>query len=213
MSGSMDLMPAACRARLRSRNASRRVALLFGGTGAVAIGLSLALHLAAAARRVELSRLQREAKIHADIAQRLESVRQSAEAELTSLRRYARAATPVSFCDVMTVVGGLMPESVSLTSLSITPRLERAARGTARVVGALNIELSGIAPTDLEIATLVAGMESNPMFARVTIEHARAQPLGDREGRVFGVTCEIDMASRRVVADAFADFEKDAPKK
>ncbi len=213
MSGRVDLMPAACRARLRSRNASRRVALLFGGTGAIAVALSLTLHLFAAARRVELSRLQREAKIHADIAHRLETVRKESEAQLATLRRYAKAATPVSMSDVMSVIGGLMPEQVSLTSLSITPRLERTARGGARNAGALNVELTGVAPTDLEIATLVAGMESNELFQRVTIEHARAQTLGDREGRVFGVTAEVDLSSRRIVADVFAEQEKEATKK
>ncbi|MBL0921507.1 MAG: PilN domain-containing protein [Phycisphaerales bacterium] len=213
MSGGVDLMPAACRARLRSRNASRRVALLLGGTGAAALSLSLTVHLVAAARRVELARLQRETKIHADIAQRLETVRKASEEELASLRRYARAAAPVSFSDVMSVIGGLMPEPVSLTTLSISPRLDRAARGAARVVGALNVEFAGVAPTDLEIATLVAGMESSELFSRVTIEHARAQTLGDREGRVFGVTAEIDLNARRLVADAFADFEKEGAKK
>jgi hypothetical protein len=207
MSQVIDLMPAASRARLRSKTAARRVAVLFISTGAVALTVSLGLHLAAAARRVELTRLQKETKVHADIAGQLEALRKDATHELASLRRFARAANPVSLCDLVSIVADIMPDGVSLTSLSVSPRIERTARGVGRMVGTLNIEMSGLAPTDLEVATFVAGLESNTLFGRVTIERAKAIALAGQEGRDFAVTCEVDLSTRRIVADAFSDLE------
>ncbi len=213
MSHVVDLMPASSRARLRSRTASRRIAILFISTASVAIALSLGLHLIAAARRVELARLQKETQVHADIAGKLEAIRKDANAELASVRRFARAATPVSVCELISTVGVIMPENVSLTSLSVLPRIERTARGTGRIVGALSVEMSGLAPTDLEVATFVAGLEANPLFRRVTIERAKAVTIGGADGREFGVTCEVDLNEQRLVVDAFIDFEGEGAKK
>lgn len=202
MTHTIDLMPAACRSRIRTANSRKRTFWLFVGTGSLLLAWSLLLHGTNVAKRAELSSLRNKEQHDQALAKELAQVNEEIAALSQEIARYATLSLPVQFSDVISALGEVAPESSSLTSLTISPRLERGAKGATRVPGTLVVEFSGLAPTDLEVATLVAGLESRPLFDRVTIDRSRPTDAGGAEAREFGVSCEIDLIRRRMLTAA-----------
>ncbi len=205
----IDLMPESCRGRIRRRKATQRWIAAYAIVGGAVAILATTSHIAQASRLSRVKAL-REA-VQLDAGQRVEA--DKIEKQLSAIRhtidRQARLASPVRVSDVIAVIGAVMPRSVSLTSLSVTPRVDRGplrarsgsqqeARGEPE--GRLIVELTGVAPDDVHMANLVAGLESHPMFMRISIDHARKSVIRGTEGREFGLTCEIDLSAQFVAA-------------
>lgn len=199
MSRAIDLLPASCRARLRTRDSARRWTIAYVAVGSAVALASAAAYLAAAAKHAELARAEAQARVDATIAKSLADVNVEAGRLAETLRRYAEQEIPVPLTCVLASLAAAAPENTSLISLSITPVFDRTTRTASRFPRALLIECSGVAPDDLEIATLVAGLENDPLFGRVAIEHVRPAGAPGAEHRRFGLTAEIDLTSRRMI--------------
>lgn len=203
MSVRIDLTPPSCRQRMVRRAVARRWITAYGAVAALIVLIVLPIRVSAVAKRAHLSWLQREAALDADYERQLKDIQRHMDRLTAIATRYESVAWPINLTDVISVIGDVMPDSVSLTSLNITPRMQRQRVGeTARTPAGVIIELGGVAPTDLEVATLIAGFEAHSVFDRVRIDHSRPTTVRGVEAREFGATCEIEFATRRLTAGA-----------
>lgn len=215
-SGAMDLMPAACRSRLRGRSASRRWMAAYISIASVGVLGVLGLRVAGAAASGKLRMLERDAERNADFAREAQSLDTRIQRVASQIDQRSRIAWPIPLSDVLALIADALPEPVALTSLVVTPRLEAQAPPSASGTSAggapngspvaaalpqtpvgITVEMTGLAPTDQEVAGLLAGLEDRGLFQRVTMDHARSAPLGAMTVREFGLTCEIDLLPHR----------------
>src|SRR5690606_28526656 len=93
------------------------------------------------------------------------------------IARHGRLAWPFTISEVIASIGEVAPESVTLTSFTVTPRTDVGRGGRVRGAGAtykvMYIELAGIAPDDLDIAAFVAGLQEHALFSTITVDYAR----------------------------------------
>lgn len=199
-----ELMPSSCRARVRARTTVRRWLIAYGAV-AITLGCLIApLRIAEAARKSELASLTRELELDAEYTSSVAAMRTDMERLLRSISIQEEMGWPVRVTDVLAVVAGSMPDTVALTSLTMTPQTvrSRGADGKEAQSRRIVVELIGVSATDVDVANLIAQLESRALFDSVTIDHARSRKIGGVEAREFGVTCTIEAASRMMVAGA-----------
>ena len=117
----------------------------------------------------------------------------------STITRYNRLAWPVRVSDAIAALSPLVPESTTLRALTLTPKGEKSRRGRSKDEPArsvLAIEIEGIAPTDIEVARFVSGLDAHPLFAGVSMAFARSVDVDGTPGREFRVHCEIDLTRR-----------------
>lgn len=201
MSHLIDLMPASSRARLRGRSATRRWWVAYAGIAGVAALATGAFRLRAMHDARTRDRLILEVALDEDFQREIAEIEAQGAASREAIIRHARIAWPVELSDVIGVIAEVVPEPVTLTSIAVTPRLEPERPGDKSGLPpaplALTVELAGVAPTDLEVASLIAGLEDSRLFSRVAMDHARQTVGAGAVAREFGLTCEIDLVSRR----------------
>lgn len=210
MSVQIDLIPMSCRVALGRRARVRRwIGVYALGIGAViAAGVSTAATESSHAR--ERDALQREVRLkweQNEEAQRIWKQIQDLEA---TIARYERLAWPLRVTDVIAAIGEQLPKSLSLTSLTLTPRTETLGRGPrakekkpeqqSRTL--LAIEIEGVAPSDLTLSQFVSGIEAHPVFRSVVLDFARSRQVDGVDARMFRVTCEVDLSARYKFVDA-----------
>lgn len=207
----IDLMPESCRKRLGQRSRVRRWIALYAVTVG-AIGLTAGgLRMAEQSRLGDVLRLRE--RVQLDAGQRVEAARLQSQIDYfqTQLDRQDRLSLPVAVGDVIAAIGDVTPRTVSLSSLAVTPRQDKGgsrARATPGAKGSdksdaparLVLELKGVAPDDLQMATFVAGLEAHPLFRAIAVDYARKTEMRGREAREFALTCEIDLSTRYVFA-------------
>ena len=119
--------------------------------------------------------------------------------------------------NVLLLVSRILPQGVGVGKLTVKPRylkkhhalevgLNESApnvrsRGRARARGPLRsdenedvfaeLTLTGIAPSDVHIATLVAEMEAHAAFTTVRLTYSRHKLAGERILREFQVSCKL----------------------
>ncbi len=206
MSGQIDLIPASCRAALGRR---ARVRGWIGAYSGVVLALGAAFMVVRAGEpRLEAERQRLDNEVqqkwlrNAEVQELVGRIN-----ELSGhIARYDRLAWPVRVSDVIAALGEQIPESLTLTSLTLTPRHEggRVTRSKPRpgakateepvTKSVLAVEIEGIAPDDFALALLVSGIEAHPLFKAVALDFARSRVVDGREARGFRVTCEIDLS-------------------
>jgi len=200
----IDLMPEAARRRLGQRSRSCRWIALYAGTTAFFILVGVGLNVAHRAKAPAVAELR--AEVNFDAEQRKKATEISAELDKIDrlLNRQDLLAFPVQQSEVLAVIGQMTPPTMALTSLSTTPRRDR---GLARVRSGsgenpvsehskLVVEIRGLAKTDLDVATFVAGLEEHPLFRQIAVDFTRRTEVAGVEVREFGVTSEIDLTAR-----------------
>ena len=200
MSRPIDLMPVESRRRLARRTQRRRWVIAYTSTAATVALVAIGLQVRAASARAELDILLRQVELDNDQARRIESLRTEHDRVAASIERHNALAWPVEITDLLGVIAEAMPPSVALSGLTITPVLERdrgAQSGeTIASISSITIELTGVAPSDLDIASLISGLETRSLFDRVAIDHSRSATIRGVEAREFGVTCQVNFHSR-----------------
>jgi len=206
MSGQIDLIPASCRAALGRRARVRGWICAYSGAVLVLGAAFMVVRAGEPRLAVEKSRLEAEVQQkwlqNAEVQRLVGSIN-----ELSGhIARYDRLAWPVRISDVIAALGEQIPDSLTLTSLTLTPRHEggRVVRSkpkpgakateepAARSV--LAVEIEGIAPDDFALALFVSGIEAHPLFKSVALDYARSRVVDGRESRGFRVTSEIDLS-------------------
>lgn len=212
MSVQIDLIPQSCRVALGRRARIRR----WIGVYALGIGGVVAACISTAAtesnRAKERDALQRDVRMKWEQNEEAQRVWKQIQELEGTIARYERLAWPVRITDVIAVIGEQLPQSLALTSLTLTPRQESVSvsRGRARDKTKkpelprtlMAIEIEGVAPTDLALSQFVSGIEAHPMFRSVVLDFARSRQVDGVDARGFRVTCEVDLSARYTFVDA-----------
>jgi Tfp pilus assembly protein PilN len=155
-----------------------------------------------------LEQTQTEQKVleqHLSLKQQLESRR----------RLIASLGFPVETTRLLQTLDGLMPPEMSLLDFSCEtveqPRQTSGVLGARYIVppageqqsGALrqmdrrlNVKLVGVAPSDLDLASFLAGLSGVPFFEQVAVTYARDKLDAGHILREFEVTFSIDLNQR-----------------
>jgi len=212
MSVQIDLIPHSCRVALGRRARIRRWVGLYALGIAAVVGACISTATTEARHARERDALQRQVQRKWEQNEEAQRIwKQIQELEAT-IARYERLAWPVRVTDVIAAIGEQLPESLALTSLTLTPRQESTAgaRGKARDKEKkpepprtiMAIEIEGMAPTDLALSQFVSGIEEHPMFRSVVLDFARSRQVDGIDARGFRVTCEVDLSARYTFVDA-----------
>jgi len=204
----IDLLPQACRERLRRRSIVRLWVGLYAGSALLLTVGTLAFRLSCRPSSTEMRLLDAQAELSAKHQEEARRVRARLESLQKLIARHERIAWPVHMSDIVAVVGGVAPQGVSLTSLGITPRQsanrnassdgQGQQRSDSKPGDVLLVEIRGVASSDAQIASFVAGLEAHPLFARVALDYARREQRKDSRTREFGITCTVDARGRYV---------------
>lgn len=208
MSGMIDLMPQVCRETLGRRAWVRRWVLAFSAVIVVLVGSWMWVESGGSGRRARLSDLTRERDLRLSQNERAQELAAEIGELEAAIKRYNRLAWPVRISRVMDTFGAFVPDSVTLTSLSLTPRevedsyRDDAGKRQKRKRSILVVEAEGVGPNDHVIAVLVSRLESHALFSSVALDYARSEVVGETEARSFRVTGVIDLEKRYQYADA-----------
>ena len=216
MSQLIDLMPDSCRQQQGQRRRIRSWLFLYGLTG-LAIGMGWG-SLRLAERQLEARVFAERAKVQLVAHQRIRAaqLRSRLAMLLAEQQRFNRLAWPVRIGDVIAVLWDVAPDTVTFTSISLTPRqvsrtLKPQGENEPQTQAKLTIELRGVAASDAELANFLSGLESHGLFGMVAVDYSRRSRVRDVEAREFGLTCEIELKARyRFATDTEAAAIADA---
>lgn len=203
----IDLTPESCRQSLRRR---RRIQLWISSyiaSCAVLVAVIAVLSIATQRANQRVNYLLQQVQLDANQQRQARALTAEIDRYESLIARHDRLAWPVHIGDIMRSVGHVAPPTVTLTSISVTPRVS-GNRGSRRASGAgtqfdvMYVEIAGIAPDDLDVASFVAGLQSHNLFTTITVDYARKAQLGATSAREFGLTCEIDLEANYVAADS-----------
>lgn len=209
MIGRTDLLPPSCREDFIRRKVRRRWIIAFC-VGAVAIAsahsvVSLRLSGTESKRDALRARVQ-DRLYHNEEASNLLTEIRDIEDRLT---RYNEIAWPVRMSEVLSSVGSIVPEGVTVSALTLSPRVDRvrtpARNGkpaSDRTERRLVIEIQGYAVDDVTVAHIVSGFDKNPLFRTVALDFSRYRDVDEVDAREFRVQAEIDLDTRYSFADA-----------
>ncbi|MFG0257554.1 MAG: PilN domain-containing protein [Phycisphaerales bacterium JB043] len=200
MSQLIDLMPNSALQRLGRARRIQRWVLLYLATTALLVAT-------AASQQMKRSLLQTEvfhtrAKTQGIAEHRIQANR--IRTELSQLLweqfRHDDLMWPVRMHDVMRVIASLVPESITLTSVTVASQEGRRIAMRSTAYGSRNdgkaslmLEIVGLAGHDVALANFLAGLESHPLFASVVVDFSRETMNRELRGREFGITCQISL--------------------
>lgn len=176
-------------------------------TGLVALGY--VFHVRIQTARGELSMLEGRG----DAMRQQLAMKESMEQELADLmikkRIEEQLGRRLGTLDVLGELQQVMPESMALTSLTMETvevrlpvttvgggdRPNRAvAVGTTRdekVVKRVRLVITGLAPTDVDVANFIGQLASSPVFEDVNMGYARNITFRSRVARKFQTSCYV----------------------
>ncbi|MCA9305779.1 MAG: PilN domain-containing protein [Phycisphaerales bacterium] len=200
----IDLMPSACRHAIDRRLWTRRWVAMYITVLLAMIGVNWGLSMRQQSQKTTLASMTLQ--VDENLRRNKERTRliKQIEQTQTMVDRYNRVAWPVHLSDVVGSVAQVMPDSVTLSSLAVTPRRVNPNRSKkdAQEQVFLVVELEGVAPDDMELASFVSGLESHGLFQKVTLDYARSTTVRDIDARGFRMSAEIDLQKTYVFAHA-----------
>lgn len=207
--GSFDLMPASCRVALERRLLVRRWGAAYAASAIAVVLAALVLDARRDDRGRAVEALEERARqnwLRNEEAQRLVSEITELSGRIT---RYHRLAWPVQATDVLDTLGAVMPEDVTLRSLTFAPRQDKVTetptaggQPVTRTVTTLAVELEGISPTDMDVAALVSRLDQSALFRSVRLDFSRSTEINGHRARRFRTQGEVDLDRRYVFVDA-----------
>lgn len=198
----IDLTPDSCKRRLGRRRQIQMWISCYVATIAGLVGATAILSLAEQRAQSQVDYLLEQVQLDADQQRQASALLADIDHFEKRIARHGRLAWPFTIGDVIASIGDVAPDSITLTSLAITPRTDASRAGRARGAGAaykvMYIELAGIAPDDLDIAAFVAGLQEHALFSTITVDYARKAQLSGDSAREFGLTCAIALDAEYV---------------
>ncbi|MEE9212495.1 MAG: PilN domain-containing protein [Phycisphaeraceae bacterium] len=120
------------------------------------------------------------------------------------LRIQRELALPLRHSQIVATLGQQMPESIALTDLRIDSHLPATRGKYARALAAspnsvvpaeykpvLELEMTGLAASDLDIANFVGALSDHPLFSDVKMHFSRTIRAGDLIGRQFRLSMQV----------------------
>jgi hypothetical protein len=129
------------------------------------------------------------------------------------IEHYDRIAHPIEVSAVLATVVNQLPPSIALDRIDIDAGARLRSRSTRsrspdpadqKPRRVLNGELSGLAPTDQDIAELVAALDGIDLFRSVSLDFSRTRAVRGRSAREFRLSFHVDLESRYVVTETDA---------
>lgn len=215
MIGSYDMLPRSCRELVLKRSRIRRWIMAYGVVlGVVATGYVL-LNVGRDGQVQYRDDLRAQVRMNWDRNEEAQRLFKEIQDLSNAIARYNRLAWPIRVSDTIAIIEPLVPESATLTSLTLAPRTQRI-RGTSgrdgkrqpdEVLHFLALEIEGIAIDDMAVARIVSGLDEHPIFASVTLDFARSIVVDGTPGREFRINCEIDLGQRYAFVGSGTDYE------
>jgi hypothetical protein len=218
----LNLLPTSVRLRNQAGMRAGRYATIL--TVAVAAVVVLATH-----SRFQLDRAEKRctaAETEADYVlqteAKLSELRRVLDEGNEYIARYHRIAPPLDVSRVLATLFDRLPASVSLDRLDIdagvrhTPRTARSRASTTATElpsRVLSAEIAGFAPSDEEIAELVAALENTLPFEDVSLDFSRTRAVRGHVAREFRLSFRIDLERRYVMREpgaAMASVEEES---
>ena len=206
MRGRWDLMPESCRAAFSRRRRVRRWAGSYSMTIVLVVTVIVGLVVGNRAKEREREALADQVGVHLMRNEEARTLLEEIRELESSIARYNRLAWPVRVSDAVGVLVPVIPESTTLTSLTLVPREERVEpeAPSRRKKGDekpqtrmfLAIEIEGVAVDDLDVARLVSVLDEDPLFSTVSLDYARSREVDGLDARAFRLSCEIDLNRR-----------------
>lgn len=203
----IDLIPASFRAGQRARRRARTWVSAYAGAALIVGGAYFAVNAGSTQALAERDTLAKQLNLEWERNKEAQRLLGEIHAVEDAITRYDRLAAPVRASDVVGTLGGLLPKSVSLTALTLTPRSEKVlnkpasapaaggaqpARPQAVTLSYLVVEMEGIAPSDADLAELVSALEGCGLFGSVGMDFARSATIDGTPGRAFRVSARVD---------------------
>lgn len=204
----IDFLPdriRAQRARWRRLRLQAGFLLVFGTALA---GLGYAFHGRIETAQVELGLLTDRA----DGLQVELRLRESLEAQLADLtikkRIEEQLGRRVGTLDVLAEVQRVLPESMALTSMTmetVEVRLPeeavdrqdparaavRKSKGAERIGKRVRLTITGLAPTDVDVANFIGQLSASSVFEDVNMGYAKNLTFRGRDARAFQASCYV----------------------
>lgn len=169
--------------------------------------LGYAFHMRVRTARAELSLLLD----HSDAIEKQLDLRKSVEGELADLmiknRIEEQLGRRVGTLDVLGEMQRVMPKSMALTKLTMettevriplkSVRTNQSNRPVAggkkkeRVTKRVRLTLTGMAPTDVDVANFIGQLAGSKVFENVNMHYARNVTFRSRSARKFQVSCFV----------------------
>lgn len=204
----VDLMPAACRERLGRKSRVRAWALRYAALAAALAVLIVATEVREQSRRLRVADLQKQVDFTVEQRRKADAISARIDEFDAALAQHERLALPLSVTAVIETLAAATPDAVTFTTLSMTPKLVRHRSIKPGEPGAeerfILFEIRGLAPSDTDLARLVAELETNPLFTNASIDFTTQTDVYGAPAREFGVTCEISLERRFVLAEEAA---------
>ena len=195
MTPEIDLMPEECRVRLGRRSWVRRWVAGYAAAAVVLALLVIGTEIREQAKRSSAAALQKQVDYSVEQRQKAELLTAKIEALDAALEQHDALALPVPVVVALRTLGACTPETVTLTSLSMIPRI---VRERASIPGKkssedrwLLFELRGVAPSDTDLAQFLAALETSPLFSTASVDFTTRTTVRGAVAREFGMTCQI----------------------
>ncbi len=197
----MNLLPAPTQERISSKRSVARWVAVYAAAVALLLLITIGLRVHQASLRSATARLEREASLDAEASAKLDGIRNDIQSLSRTISFNARLALPVLTSDILAVIAESLPPSITLTSVALTPSFASAPPNPGETPlppspVSLALELTGVARSDLDIASLVASLDAHPLFDRATLDHARPRDLAGLTVREFSLSLEVNLAAR-----------------
>ncbi len=184
----IDFLPSSVRAqRSRRRRRFRQIN--------IAVIVAALLILGGVARQQSVSAVQQrldavESEVHSIQSQ--VALREQLEREWSELLRKqeidSHLGSRLTARDVLAELGNLLPESMALSTLTLETTTEVGGRNVRRRI---RLTITGLAPSDVQVANFVGRMSASPLFDDVSMGYAKQTTVQGRIGREFLASCYV----------------------
>lgn len=207
---SVDFLPDEIR---QHRERSRRLFSQFN----LGVICALALVLLGVIRQERIQQARGQLSMLADRAGRateqielLQELRQKRSELLLKKRVDEDMGSCVGTLDVLAVITELTPESVALRAVNLetvdvreqkasssqaddtnSPRKASEVEAKRVFVRRLELRITGLAPSDVEVANFIAALAANPLLEDIKMGYARDVEFEQRRAREFQVSCYV----------------------
>jgi hypothetical protein len=198
----IDLLPTSIRLRNQAgARAGRYLAIL---VAAVALVIVLATHSRFQLNHAEtvLHRTEIEADQVLEAEERASGLRRALKAGNEAMKNYRQLAHPLDVSAVIATVVNQMPEGATLDRIDLDAGARRIIR-SARSKGPVDLdevprrmltaEIAGFALSDLQVAEIVATLESIEPLRDVSLDFSRTRAVRGRAAREFRLSFRIDL--------------------
>ncbi len=206
---SVDLLPDSIRLCNQAGMRMGRWLMLMIGTSLLVVALVTHSRIQLQSSHEALVVAESQANQALAVEQRAQDLRSILQAGRDEIEHYQTLAFPLEISTVLSTLINRLPESVSLDRIDFDAGSRcrtRSIRSKGEVDSdetiprVLTGEIAGFAASDLQIAELVAALESTPPFRDVSMDFSRTRAVRSKLAREFRLSFHIDLDVRYTIS-------------